>query len=103
MQEQAVLAMVRFLGNTLAYQEVKLSVEALRGKPDLLARMRAFKQEATSGQMSQAQMDNLGREYQQLSQIPEAARYFRANDKYSEVVGSILQEVSSSLEQGISL
>ena len=97
-QEQAIMGLVQFLSSTPQYQEVKKSAEELKKNPKLLQRLNDFKAAASAGQLSQQQMESLSQDYQRLSQIPELMRYFQANDRYAEVIGSVLNEIHSRLE-----
>jgi len=97
------MGLVQFLSATPQYQEVKRSVDELRKNPKLFQRLLDFRAAASNGQLSQQQMDNLGREYQQMSQIPELMRYFQASDRYSEVIGSVMSDIHTRLEKSIGL
>ena len=100
-QEQAIMGLVQFLSGTPAYQEVRKSVDELKKNPKLLHQLNDFKAAASAGQLSQQQMESLGQEYQRLSQIPELMRYFQANDRYAEVIGSVMNEAHARLEKSI--
>ena len=102
-QEQAVAGLVQFLSNTSQYQEIVKSVHELKKSPKLFKRLSDFKTAASSGQLSQHDMDSLGREYQQLSQIPEMMRYFQANDRYAEMIGKVMFEINTRLEKSIGI
>ena len=102
-QQEAALALARFLSSTPQYQELNEAMNAVKQKPELFKALSDFKAAASAGQYSPEQAEQIGREYQRLMQFAEIARYFRASDKYGEVVGSILGEVNTMLENSLGL
>jgi len=102
-QQEAVFALARFLSTTPQYRELKDATSAVRQKPELFKALSDFKAMSSSGQFSPEQGERVGREYQRLIRIAELARYFRASDKFAEVIGSILGEVNAMLESSLGL
>ena len=98
-QEQVVTLLVQYFSSTPEYQELRQAADKLRQNPRLFQRLSDFKAAASSGQLSQTQMDALGREYQALAQFPEVKRYFVANDRFSELMGGIINSVNTALQQ----
>lgn len=102
-QREAAIELAKFLSTTQAYQELKQAADAIRQNPALYKAFHDFKTLVSADRNSQEQVERIGREYQRLMQIPEFNRYFRASDKYGEVMSNILSEVSTMLESALGL
>ena len=102
-QQEAIRVLARFLSTTPQYQELRGATNAVKQKPELFKALSDFKAAASAGQYSPEQGERIGREYQRLMQFAETARYFRASDRFAEVVGSILGEVNKMLESSLGL
>ena len=102
-QRDAVMELAKFLSTTQAYQELKQAGDVIKQNQAMYKALRDFKTLVSAGQNSPEQVEHIGREYQRLMQIPEFNRYFRAHDKYGEMLGSILNEVSMILENSLGL
>ena len=101
--EQAIAGLVQFLSGTPQYHEVARALDELRRKPQLFKRLVDFKAAASAGQLSQQQMESLGHEYQQMTQVPELMRYFQASDEYAEVIGNVMNDINARLEKSVGL
>ncbi len=105
----ALKEIIAYLANTREFNELRNSKLEVSKNPNIKQSINQFqkKQEALYSQkLSQSQvnslMNELNKDYEQLSSIPQINRYFKAVEDFNNLMGQVIKELNTSIERKLS-